>query len=217
MVINDSLGLLASVPCFVRLSPKAMQCLLDSVNEQSFVKGESILLEGERCPGLFIVKSGAVTLYRSSPEGEEQIVRIVRRGGCFECAPLFDQGPNPVSAQALESSKVLLIPTSDFRSVVSAETQALLGIISILAARLRSLLNMVEDFSFRRVYSRLAKLLLQLSEPDGEVLAVLPSQLLNQEQLACMLGCSRQAVNNSLRRLLKNGIIRMDGRLLLDK
>jgi CRP-like cAMP-binding protein len=128
--------------------------------------------------------------------------------------PLFDGGPSPVTAEALEASEVLLIPASDFWAMFDAHPQALLDIIRILAMRLRFFLNTVEDFSFRRVYSRLAKLLLQSSEQSGEALTA-PVHQLNQEQLACVLGCSRQVVNNSLRRMAKNGLIKMEGRRII--
>ena len=211
----DVLRVLRSIPCFTRFKPEAKGRLLECAREQSYAKGEIIIIEGEPCPGLFVVISGSVRLYRSSPEGEEQTIRIIRRGGCFECAPVFDMGPNPVSAQALGPSKALLIPTSGFRSMVSTYPEAISGIISILSMRLRFLLNMVEDFSFKRVYARLAKLITQLIEQDGEILVVSPSQQLSQEQIACILGCSRQVVNRSLRRLSKNGIIRMEGRHII--
>ncbi len=215
MSIVTPLNLLKSIPCFAGLSPEAMDLLLDNVQQQSFPKGEVILLEGEPCPGLFLVKSGAIKLYLISPEGEEQIVRIVHAGGCFECAPLFDGGSNPVSAQALGATKAYLIPASDFALLVSTHPEAILPIVSILAARLRSLLSMVEDFSFRRVYSRLAKLLSQLSEWQDETLVVSPSLSLNQQHLACMLGCSRQVLNNSLRKLVREGIIKMEGHRII--
>ncbi len=203
---------LKSIPCFANLSPEATECLLGSVKEQSFAKGELIMLEGEPCPGLFVVKSGTIKLYRSSPEGEEQIVSIVGGEGCFECAPLFDGGPNPVSAQALEASKVYFIPASDFKSLVSTHHEAVLPIVTILTMRLRSLLNMVEDFSFRRVYTRLAKLLYEFAEWQGETLSVSPSLPLNQQHLAHILGCSRQMVNTSLRKLVREGIIKIERR-----
>ena len=211
MTTSNALDVLESVPCFASLSPEAKEWLLNYVVERSFAKGEVIILEGDPCPGVFVVKSGSVKLYRVSSEGEEQIVRMVHRGGCFECAPIFDKGPNPMSAQALAATKVYLLPASDFRSVLSTQPQALLSILSILATRLRSLLSMVDDFSFRRVSARLARLLLQLSERQSETLVVSPSLSLNQQHLACMLGCSRQIVNSSLRKLVGDNIIRMEG------
>ena len=212
---SKSLELLESVSCFVCLSPSTKESLLESMVEQSFTKGELIILEGELCPGVFLVRSGAVSLYRASSDGVEQIVRIVHRGECFECAAVFDNGPNPTSAQALEATNLYLIPAETFRSVLGTEPQALLTILPILSARLRSLLSMVDDFSFLSVYSRLAKLLYQLGEWQEETLVVSPSLLLNQQHLACMLGCSRQAVNNSLRKLASKKIIRMERRRVI--
>ena len=211
MIISGSLDALESVPCFASLSPEAMRRLLDSVMEQSFAKGKIIMLEGDPCPGLFVMKSGSVKLYRTSPEGEEQIVRIVRTGECFECVPFFDGGPNPVSAQALELSTAYFITASDFKSLLSTCPETVLQIVPILAMRLRSFLNVIEDFSFRTVYSRLAKLLYQLSEQQDELLVISPSLALNQQQLACILGCSRQMLNSSLQKFVKSGVVKIEG------
>src|SRR3989304_4063512 len=98
MVTVASINLLKVVPCFTNLDPDVLELLLDSAREREFAKGEIILQEGDPCPGLFIIRSGSVKLYRTSLHGDEQIMRVVHSGGCFECAPLFDKGPNPVSA-----------------------------------------------------------------------------------------------------------------------
>ena len=206
---------LENIPCFSGIGPEVMAWVLGALEERSFARGQVMIMEGDPWPGLFVLKSGSVKLYRNSPAGEEQIVRIIRKGGCFECAPLFDKGPSPVSAQALEASEVHFLPASDFQALMDAHPDAVLGIVSILAMRLRSLLNMVEDFSFRPVASRLAKLLLQLVQDEGGVLVVSPSLPLSQQDLACMLGCSRQLVNKSLRTMVRDGIIGMEGRRIV--
>ena len=216
MLTTVSVNLLESIPCLAGLSPEARERLLKSVIGRSFAKGEVVMLEGEPCPGVFVVESGAVKLYRTSAKGEEQIVRIIHPGGCFECAPIFDRGPNPMSAQALEATRAYLLPVSDFRSVLSTQPRALLEILAIMSLRIRSLLNMVEDFSFRRVPARLANLLLQLSEQQNDAPGVSPSiHRLNQQHLACMLGCSRQAVNNALQKLRRDDIIKIEGRRIV--
>lgn len=206
---------LKGIPCFSGLKSGDAEWLRGCLREKSYSKGETVFLEGEPCPGLFIVKSGAVKLYRTSMEGEEQIVRILRQGGCFECAPLFDRGPNPVSAQTLEASELYLLPTQVFYSLIKAHPEIMMEIAAVLAMRLRSLLGTLEDFSFKPVYSRLANLLLQLGEPRGDAQVVSSSQQLNQQHLACMLGCSRQIVNTSLRKMVKAGMIKMEGRRIV--
>ncbi len=215
MVNTASLNLVKSIPCFVNLSTEAFELLLDSAREQPFIKGATVLLEGEPCPGLFLVKSGTVKLYRISRGGDEQIMRIVYPGGCFECAPLFDRGSNPVSAQALEASKMIVIPIASFESLVSSYPELALQFVPILAMRLRDLLNTVEDFSFRTVSSRLAKLLLQLGERQDVISAVSTPRPLTQQHLACVVGCSRQVLNSSLRELVREGIIKLEKRRII--
>ncbi|OGO32333.1 MAG: hypothetical protein A2Z29_02520 [Chloroflexi bacterium RBG_16_56_11] len=200
-----------SLPCFSELGPEAIEWLGDCVREQSFNKGQVIFLEGEMCPGLFVVKSGSVKLYRISPEGEEQIVRIINQGGCFECVPLLDGGTNPVSAQALENTDLYLLSAADFDTLFTSNPRLSVAFSSIMARRLRSLVNVVGDFSVRRVSPRLATLLYQLAEKHGDALVVSPTVPLSQQHLACMLGCSRQAVNTALRKLVADNIVRMEG------
>lgn len=201
--------------CFGGLTADVAESLRHYLRDKSYSRGEVIFVEGEPCPGLFVVKSGAVKLYKTSIGGEEHIVKIVRQGGCFECAPLFDKGPNPVSAEALEATELHLLPAAVFHTLVRTHPEVALDMAAVLAMRLRSLIGIVEDLSFRPAGSRLANLLLQLAEPHGEVLVVSPSQPLHQHHLACMLGCSRQMVNTWLRKMVKAGIIRMQGRRIV--
>ncbi|MBI3930706.1 MAG: Crp/Fnr family transcriptional regulator [Chloroflexi bacterium] len=215
MIDITATHLLKSIPCFNSFNSEVLERLLGSAREQSFAKEETILLEGDPCPGLFVVKSGLVKLYRTSLRGDEQIMRVVSPGGCFECAPLFDGGPNPVSAQALEASKMIVIPIASFESLVSSYPEVALQFVPILAMRLRDLLNTVEDFSFRPVPSRVAKLLLQLGErpDDGSVAST--SSPLTQQHLACVVGCSRQVLNSTLQELVKEGIIKIEKRRII--
>ena len=173
-------------------------------------KGALLLLEGERCPGLFVVKSGSVKLYRNSSGGEEQIVRLARHGDCFECVPFFDGGVNPVTAEALQDCSLYFLPAGTFQSALENYPEVALAFAPILARRLRAMVHTVGDYSARRVYPRLAKLLCQMSGPKGDLMLVSPSSPLSQHQLACMLGCSRQVVNTSLQRLAREGIIKIE-------
>ncbi|MBI2934122.1 MAG: Crp/Fnr family transcriptional regulator [Chloroflexi bacterium] len=198
--------------CFGGLKPTQVDWLQGSFKERTYARGEIVFFEGDPCPGLFIVKSGSVKLYRTSSDGNEQIVRMIGDGGCFECAPLFDGGPNPVSAEALEDSRLYFLPAEAFRALVKEHPETMMAMAAVLAMRLRALISMVEDFSFKSIYSRLANLLLRLGERREGLMVVSPTRPLNQQHLACMLGCSRQMVNISLRKLVKAGLVRMDGR-----
>lgn len=215
MVIPGNPDAFKSIPCFSGFGPEAVARLMKSVREQSYPKGSVLMLEGEPCPGLFVVKSGSVKLYRSSRQGQEHIVRVVRREGCFECVPFFDRGTNPVTAEALEATTVHFLPAADFEWILANCPETFSAFAPVLAARLRSLVNMVGDFSNRQVYRRLARLLCQLCEMTDGKLLVAPAASLHQQHLACMLGCSRQIVNSALGRLAREGIIVVEARRIV--
>lgn len=215
MATSPLANLVKSIPCFAGLNPAALALLLEYARERSFARGELMLQEGDPCPGLFIIRVGSVKLFRTSPAGNEQIMRVVGPGGCFECAPLFDRGPNPVSAQALEDCEALFIPASSFNSMIGDYPQVAVELVPILAMRLRDFLNTVEDFSFKSLPTRIAKLLLQLGARQEDNQAVSLAFPLTQHNLACILGCSRQVLNGYLQELVRKGIIKIDKRRII--
>ena len=211
-MISTSVNLLKSIACFATLSSEVLERLTDLARERNFAKGEFILQEGDPCPGLFVIRSGSVKLYRTSLAGNEQIMRIVGAGGCFECTPLFDKGPNPVSAQVLETCHTVFIPAVSFEALINKYPEVSLQFAPILAMRLRDFLNTIEDFSFKPVPIRIAKLLLQLGGRESKNQQLSPSVPLTQYHLACIVGCSRQVLNGYLRELITKGIIRVEHR-----
>src|SRR3972149_5118105 len=101
---------LKSTPYFKDLGGEAAARIARDVVELSFARGQVIFLEGEPCRGLYVVREGQVRIFKTSPEGREQVLLIAHSGDSFNDVPVFDGGPNPASASALESSVVYLIP-----------------------------------------------------------------------------------------------------------
>jgi len=93
--------LLKSIPYFSGLSSAELDSVRQRIFEKTVERGEVILLEGEPAEALFFVASGAVKVFKTSAEGKEQILNIVRPGESFNDVPIFDDGPNPASAQAM--------------------------------------------------------------------------------------------------------------------
>jgi CRP/FNR family transcriptional regulator len=98
---------------------------------------------------------------------------------------------------------------------MSSYPEIALQLVPVLSMRLRDLLNTVEDFSFRSVSSRLAKLLLQLGERQDEGSSMPTNRPLTQHHLACVVGCSRQVLNNSLRELVREDVIKIEKRRII--
>ncbi len=204
----SSIDFLRSLPYFTALGAEDLRQIENEMSENSFAKGEILFLEGEPCYGLYVVKSGRVRIFKSSPEGREQVLFIAKQGDSFNDVPVFDGGPNPASASALEPATVYAIPKEALLSLV-ADCPAAQAIIKLFAARLRHLTVMVEDLSFRSVVSRLAKMLLDRAEVAGE-----PSRL-TQDEMAAIVGSVRDVIGRALKALERTGAIKIEGQRIL--
>ncbi len=202
---------LKSLPYFTALGAEEIARIEKDILEYSLAKGEVLFLEGEPCQGLYIVRSGQIRIFKSSLEGREQVLLIAKPGGTFNDVPVFDGGPNPASASALEPSTVLIIPKAKLLSLM-ADSPVALSILKMFAMRLRHLTVLVEDLSFRHVVSRLAKTLLELAVTGQEPS---PVQRLTQDEMAAMVGTVRDVIGRALKTLEKAGAIKIEGQRIL--
>ena len=209
--MSETNDFLRPLPYFGTINSERMEQIAGETVELSFAKGHILSLEGESCEGLYVVKSGQIRVFKSSPAGREQILLIAKAGDSFNDVPVFDGGPNPASASALEESTVYLIPKQTLLSLV-ADCPAAQAIIKLLAARLRHLTVMVEDLSFRSVISRLAKLLLDLAVAEGDLT---PVPRLTQDEMAAMVGSVRDVIGRALKTLEQWGAISIEGQRIL--
>lgn len=193
-------------PYFGRLRPDEWDEVRTMLREKPLAPGEVIFLEGERSDGIYFMKAGRVKVFKTSPEGREQVLRMMAPGDSFNDVPAFDEGPNPASAQAMELSVVCLLRTQDIVTLMQRHPALALGIIRVFASRLRHLTSLVEDLSFRHVTSRLAKVLLMQVEETGKG----TNLHLTQQDLASMVGTAREVVVRSLRALESQGIVKRE-------
>lgn len=203
--MSSEVGFLRSLPYFSGLSVEQLSRIEKDAVERTFERGEVLFMEGESCSGLYVVKSGAVRVFKSSPEGREQVLMVARPGISFNDIAVFDDGPNPASATALEHSTVVVIPRESVLSLVEGCPPAR-AIMKLLSTRLRYLTNLVGDLSFRSVLSRLAKVLLEVAVVEN---GTSPVPRLTQEEMAAMVGTVRDVIGRGLRLLEKEGAIRM--------
>jgi len=202
---DRALALMHSVPYFARLDADAMKAAAARAISRDYGRGAVIFLEGDPCAGLHIIQEGRVKLYKVSPEGREQVVKLPGPGEVFNEVAVFDGGPNPVSAMAALDATVWVIDCASMRDLVSRFPALAAAVIENLAARSRHLLSLVEDLSLRTVSARLAKLLLSQAQTGGEA-----SRLTSQQEMAAQLGTVREMVGRVLRNFEEAGLIRMD-------
>jgi len=202
-----STDFLKSIPYFSALSLKELERVRKETAGISFSRGEILFLEGEPCRGLYVVKSGRVRIFKTSLEGREQVLLIAKPGESFNDVPVFDGGPNPASASALEPSEVYLVSKGILLSLI-VDCPAALAILKVFAARLRHLTSVVEDLSFRSVVNRMARLLLELAVVKG---GTAPVPRLTQDEMAARVGSVRDVIGRALKGFEAEGAIRREG------
>ena len=207
------LEFLRQVPYFTGLPDPELERVRPLVRERGYDRGEMVILEGEPCRAIYFVKTGRVKVFKTSPEGKEQVLHIMQPGDTFNEVPIFDGGPNAASATALDAADLYLIATEDMQQLMRHLPALSENVIRVLANQLRRLVELVEDLSFRHVTGRVAKILLQhvrdMSEPDG-------AERLTQQQMATMAGTAREMVGRALKGLEQAGAIRMErGRIVI--
>jgi CRP-like cAMP-binding protein len=199
------LEFLKNILYFSSLSPAELELVRKLVFEKTADRAEMVLLEGESAENLYFVVSGVVKVFKTSAEGKEQILSIVRPGESFNDVPIFDGGPNPASARAMGPVLLYGIKKNDMEAILRDHPQIALNVIKVLARRVRHLVSLVEDLSFKHVIGRVAKILV---EHIGGEMGRGPR--LTQQEMAAMAGTAREVVGRSLKALEEEGAIKLD-------
>lgn len=199
------LEFLKGVLYFSDLSSAELESIRKSVFEKTVGRAEMVLLEGEPAENLYFVASGVVKVFKTSAEGKEQILSIVRPGESFSDVAIFDGDLNPASARAMGSVLLYGIRRSDMEAILRNHPQIALNAIKVLARRVRQLVSLVEDLSFRHVIGRVARILLEhMGGETGH------RARLTQQEMAAMAGSAREVVGRSLKALEEDGMIKLD-------
>ena len=203
--------LLKSSQYFSGLSTPELEAIKEHVFEEAAERNDMILLEEEPAKAIYFVVSGVVKVFKTSVEGKEQVLCIVKPGESFNDVAVFDDGPNPASAIAMTPVVLYGITKADMERILREHPNLANNVIKILSKKVRYFVSLVEDFSFRNVTDRLAKLLLEYATDhawSGEEAGHRPR--LTQQDMAAMVGTAREVVGRSLKALEDEGAIRMD-------
>jgi CRP-like cAMP-binding protein len=195
---------LRQIPLFASLSQDDLAHVAAVMVERRYGRGEVILLESDPGGALQYVRAGLVKVFKTSPEGKEQVLRLIGAGQTFNDVPALDGGPNPASAAALEPSVIYALGRAELRKLILERPGVAEGAVQSLAGALRHLVSLVEDLSFRHVTARVAKILLDQEETAQGG----PSpHRLTQQEMAAMAGTAREVVGRALKELEAAGAI----------
>jgi CRP/FNR family transcriptional regulator len=200
---------LKAIAYFRDLDARALDRIRASMFDVRLEKDQILFTEGEPAQAMYVVRSGQVKIFKLSPDGREQVLRLAGPGDCFNEVPIFDEGPNPANVQAVEPSLLWAIRRTEMRRLVEAHPAIASGFLKAFAGKLRHFTRKVEDLSFRSVTGRVAKLLLEIAEDDGRGGLRLKRQL-TQQEMAALVGTAREMIGRAFKVLEKEGAIRLD-------
>jgi CRP/FNR family transcriptional regulator len=183
---------------------------------RSYAKGELVFSEGEPCAGLFVIESGHLRIFKSSPGGREQVLTVEGPGSSVAELPVFDGGTYPASTAAMDDTRVYFISKQDFHSLCLVHPQVPLKVLKVVGGRLRKLVSIIEELSFTTVRSRLISVLLRLAQSGRKTKAGIEIQLpASNQELASEIGTVRELVSRNLSRLQAEELIQMDAKTVV--
>jgi len=192
--------LLAASDLFGDLTEGELDAIVAAAATRELRRGDVIFSEEDPSEEVFLVESGRIAMSQRSSDGRESVIALMERGDLFGEMPLFDGLGRSTEARALEPSVVTVVGYRPLRDLYEARPTLLWSVVSMLSKRLRSTDSALADSVFLDVTGRTAKRLLELAGDQDEF--TLP---VTQEELAGMVGASRERVNKALASFLRLG------------
>ncbi len=214
------MDVLRTAPLFAGLTDEAWASLSARLSRCALGRGDHLFREGDPGDALHVLVDGKVKISRTSADGRENVIAILGPGDLLGELAIFDAGPRGATATAVVDSALVTLTEAGFREWLAEQPGVAGTLLRALAIRLRQTNEAMADLVFTDVPGRLAKTLLGLAErfgvPDGDGTRV--AHDLTQEELAQLVGASRETVNKALSEFATRGWLRVDNRavVLLD-
>ena len=215
--MRDDLKILSNIPAFNGLTEEQLEQVQQITSSRELSRGELIFSEGDEGNGFYVVVKGRIKIFKLSPEGKEQILHIIGPGEPFGEVAVFAGRSFPANAQAINNSRLLFLPRSDFVSLISGNPSMAMEMLAVLSMRLRQFTMQIENLSLKEVPGRLASYLMLLASEQSDPESVdLP---ISKGQLASLLGTIPETLSRIFARMSQQGLVKVKGRtiFLIDK
>jgi CRP-like cAMP-binding protein len=200
---------------FEGLSTEALQAVAGRIIRRQLARDALLFREGEPCRGLYIVVRGRVMAYKASADGREQALDSAGPGQTIAELPLFDGGPYPASARAVENSELLFLSIDDFQQLYRKNPEIADIVIRRLGERLRKLVRLVGTLTLKDVPARVATRLLEYAATSGPLHNGASFVLARRHyELAAELATTRESITRALTKLREDGVISQKGSVI---
>lgn len=200
--------MLEDIPLFSTLNAQTLRFLEGVAVKRAYPKNAILISEGDRSDQLFTILSGKIKVVIMDPEGKEIVVNLLGPGDCFGELAMIDGETRSATIVTTEPTQVLTIGRADFTPILTSNPDFMYSLLKVLAAKVRAATSMVESLAFEDVYARLVRLLTNLARPRDNLLVV--EEKLTHQEIANMIGSSREVVSRMLKALSVGGYISID-------
>jgi len=194
--------MLQSIELFATFSDDELAVLANSASTQKLSRNDVLFVEGDEPDHVYVAVSGRIAIVNRSIDGRESVIALMESGDLFGEMGLFDNEGRSAGARALETSEVIELPYGPIRKIYTDRPQLLWEVVRLMARRIRVTDTALADSVFLDVTGRTAKRLLELAGGADEF--TLP---VTQEELAGMVGASRERVNKAIASFVRLGWI----------
>ena len=199
-----------SVPFFTQLTESELEVIRSLSTEKHYPKNAVVLTEGEMGDSLFMIRNGKVKVFIGDQDGKEMILKILGPGDFFGEMSMIDKQPRSASVTTLEASVFLVLSHAAFEKCIEQVPRIATIVMRTLAQRVREADKKIGTLALMDVYGRVASTLLELAVVDNGKLMV--GEKLSQQDLANMVGASREMVNRILKDLSDRGFISVESK-----
>jgi CRP/FNR family cyclic AMP-dependent transcriptional regulator len=199
--------LLRSVELFTGFDESTLQSVADAAEQRQLKRGDVLFAESDMPDQLFVTLHGRIAMVNRSVDGRESVVALMEDGDLFGEMPLFDGQNRSTDARALEASQVIAIPYEPLREIYTNDPIQLWRVVELLANRIRVIDGVLADSVFLDVTGRTAKRLLEIAGDQDDF-----SLPVTQEELAGMVGASRERVNKAIASFIRLGWLEQNER-----
>lgn len=215
MVANTNL--ISQINIFKGLGNTQLKLLVSLLKEKSVPKDGIVLNQEDPGDALFIIKEGKVKVVLFGEEGKEFILSTLKGGDFFGEMSLLDGEPRSASVVAIKETTLLILERDDFLDFVRNSPDIALNILAELSRRLRRTDEKIASLALLDVYGRVAHALIELAKNEGEEVdeGILIRERPTQQDLANMIGTSRETVSRVLRDLARSGLIAVSGKKVI--
>ena len=196
---------------FSELAPEETEKLTQHSTTRTYPANTILISEGDNTDSLYVVLEGKVKVFASDEQGKEIILNILGPGEYFGELALLDDEPRSASVKTMKSTRVMVITKHDFKNSLATDSEMAYNLIKALIRQVRGLTGNIKSLAFLDVYGRVARTLLDNAKNvDGQMII---TQKLTHQDIADMVGASREMVSRILKDLANGGYITIKNKI----